>query len=437
VGKAVTGKAVIAEITANSLAEELGLEPGDSIVSINGRSVRDLIEFQYEWAGEDAVLEVEKSSGELLAMEIEKDYDEALGVSFTRAVFGELARCRNKCLFCFVDQMPKGLRQSLYVKDDDYRLSFLQGSYITLTNLSKSMLERIKTQHLSPLYISVHATSGQVRAEMMGNPAAAGLLRILRDLAAAGIEFHTQVVLCPGINDGEVLEQTYGDLAALVGVKSLAVVPVGLTKYRENLPWLEAFTRESAMRIVDWAEEKQKRARTERGTAFIWLSDEFYLLAERGMPAFEAYEDFPQLENGVGMVRLLWDDFEKAALPERAVPPKKIIFLTGVSGTKALRPITDRLNTIQGLTITLLTARNMFFGPSVTVAGLLTGACLLDALQGVEKGSVVFIPKVMQRALSGQFLDGLRPEDVEKRLGVRLIPVQATAGDIVKSILAV
>ncbi len=430
-------RAVIAEVQNNSLAHELGLVPGDSIIKVNEHTVRDLIEFQYEWAGEEVLLEVGKKSGEPVIFEIEKDYDEALGVVFTQAVFDGLKQCRNKCIFCFVEQMPEGLRKSLYVKDDDYRLSFLQGSYITLTNLSKQALQRIKEQHLTPLYVSVHTTQPGLRVQMMGAPDAGDILKVLKELSGAGIEFHTQVVLCPGINDGDSLEQTYHELANIDGVRSLAVVPVGLTKYRDKLSHLDLVNRESAAEIVDWAAEKQQTGRLTKGSAFVWLSDEFYLTAERPLPSFGEYEDFPQLENGVGMARLLLHEFEKLDLPGKVNPAKEIVFLTGMSGAKVLLPIVDKLNTVQGLKITLLSAENSFFGASVTVAGLLTGTCLLSALRDIEKGSIVFIPAVMLRELDGKFLDDLSPRDIEKKLSIRLIPVPVSAADIVSNILTV
>ena len=429
-------RAVIAEVQSNTLAKELGLEPGDSIIKLNSKAVRDLIEFQYEWAGEEVLLEIEKRSGELLEFEIEKDYDEALGVIFTKAVFDNLIQCRNKCIFCFVDQMPQGMRRSLYVKDDDYRLSFLQGSYITLTNLSKRAVQRIKEQHLTPLYVSVHTTQSKLREQMMGNPVAGNILGMLEELSSAGIEFHTQVVLCPGINDGESLEQTYCELSKIDGVRSLAVVPAGITKYRDKLPHITLFNRESAAKIVDWVVEKQQESRRSKGTAFVWLSDELYIIAEKPLPPLSDYEDFPQLENGVGMSRLLLDEFEKLILPKEVSPPKELVFLTGMSAEKVLLPIVAKLNTIPGLNITLIAAQNRFFGPTVTVVGLLTGTCLLSALRDIKKGSIVFIPAIMLRGLDGDFLDGLRLGDVEERLGIRLIAAPVCAAEIISCILA-
>ena len=420
--------AVIAEIEPGSLAEELGLKAGDKIISVNGKKVRDIIEFQFEWAGEEIELAIERD-GESQIFEIDKDYDEPLGVVFASAVFDRIKVCQNKCLFCFVDQMPFNMRQSLYIKDDDFRLSFLQGSYVTLTNLKKEDIERIKKEHLSPLYVSVHATDSELRARLLQNPRAGQLLPLMKDLARAGIEFHTQVVLCPGINDGQYLERTYEDLLKIKGVRSLAIVPAGITKYRENLPEIRLFTSREAREIIAWVHEKQRECQKKRHSNFVWLSDEFYLAAGEVLPGYNTYEDFPQLENGVGMVRLFWQEFSELTLPEQVRPERNITLVTGVSGRYALEPVVEKLNQIKGLHLALKVVVNEFFGPTVTVTGLLTGRCLLSGLKGLEPGTEVFIPSVMLKTQEGRFLDDLRPVDIEERLGVRItiVPVKASA----------
>ena len=429
--------AVITGVRDDSLAVAMGLQAGDRIVSVNNKPVRDLIQFQYEWAGEEVALEVEKKSGEREVYEIDKEYDEPLGAEFEQAVFDGLKVCTNKCVFCFVDQMPQDLRPSLYVKDDDYRLSFLQGSFITMTNLHAKDIERIKNEHLSPLYVSVHTTDPALRAKMLNNKAAGKILEIMKDLAASEIEFHTQVVLCPGLNDGAALEQTYRDLAALKGVKSLAIVPVGLTRHRGKLPALRMVDSASARQLIDWVSARQRECRKSRGTSFVWLSDEFYLLAGRDIPSYRFYEDFPQLENGVGMVRLLWEDFDRFPLPRRISPAREVIFVTGVSGRPAILPVIEKLNTVTGLRIHLITAINSFFGPTVTVTGLLTGRCLLTALSGIKPHSTVFIPSLMLRAQEGRFLDDLTPEEVGNMLQVNLEVVPVKADQIWERILAI
>ncbi len=427
--------AVITDIAPGSLAEELGLKAGDKIISVNGKTLRDVIEFQFEWAGEEVELEIERD-GQQQIFEIEKDYDEPLGVVFGSAVFDRIKVCQNKCLFCFVDQMPFNMRPSLYIKDDDFRLSFLQGSFVTLTNLKKEDIERIKKERLSPLYVSVHATDSQLRTRLLKNPRAGKLLSIMKDLAQAGIEFHTQVVLCPGINDGKFLEQTYEDLLKIKGVRSLAIVPVGITKYRENLPELRTFTPREAWEIIAWVHEKQRECQKKRHSNFIWLSDEFYLAAGEALPEYNAYEDFPQLENGVGMVRLFWQEFSELTFPEQVRPAKNITLVTGMSGQYVLEPIIERLNQIRGLHVSLRAVSNEFFGPTVTVTGLLTGTCLLAGLKGMSPGTEVFLPSVMLKTQEGRFLDDLTPLDIEERLGLKITIVPVSANALLEKIIS-
>ncbi len=428
--------AEILAINPDSLAEELELEVGDVIAKINDKNITDLIQFQFEWAGEEVSLEIEKKTGEKEIYEIEKDYDEPLGVVFNQAVFDGLKYCQNKCLFCFVDQMAPNMRKTLYVKDDDYRLSFLQGNFITLTNLRESEIERIKKEHLSPLYVSVHTTNGELRKKLLNNPKAGKILDILKELSAAGIKIHTQVVLCPGINDGEYLEQTYLDLKDIEGIQSLAVVPVGLTKFRKNLAVIKTYTKETALEIIEWAEKRQQACRATKNTSFLWLSDEFYQLADKKVPPYEIYEDFPQLENGVGMVRLLWDDFAHYNLPEEIKPAKEFIIMTGASGRYALQPIVKRLNEIKGLQVELKVVQNIFFGSTVTVTGLLTGGCLLEGLKDAKEGSKVLIPSVMLKTHENKFLDDLTIAEVEDALGknIKIIHAESTAKDIIDKI---
>lgn len=426
--------AQIAEVEAGSIAQELGLESGDEIRSINNKPLKDLIQFQFEWADEEVALEVRKKSGEDEIYDIEKDYDEPLGVIFSTAIFDKMKLCRNRCLFCFVDQMPSNMRNTLYVKDDDYRLSFLQGSFITLTNVEKSDLDRIKREHLSPLYVSVHTTDPALREEILQNPKAGKIMEIFDDLAESEIEFHTQVVLCKGLNDGPYLERTFEDLSNNRGVLSLAIVPVGRTQFREGLPSLETFDREGARSIIKWLESKQKEVYKERKTSFVWLSDEFYLMAGWELPSYESYEDFVQLENGVGMTRLFWHQFSKQALPAELNKKKKVTIVTGVSGRYALAPVVERLNSIVNLEVDLVTITNTFFGTTVTVTGLLTGTCLLQGLKNIVPGSMVFFPQVMLNSLNGKFLDEMTPEEVGSKLGIELISVDVNPESLVRLI---
>lgn len=429
--------AIVAEVEKESIAAELDLQKGDRIVSINNTPLADLIQFQYDWVGEEALLEIEKKSGEKVVYEIEKDYDEPLGVVFNQAVFDGIKPCRNKCLFCFVDQMPQGMRPSLYIKDDDYRISFLQGSYITLTNLKKKDIDRIVTEKLSPLYVSVHTTDPELRKRILKNPDAGRIAALLQELSEYGIEFHTQIVLCPGLNDGEALEMTFNDLYAIEGVRSIALVPVGITKYREGLPELRRYSVEEAKTIIDWAEKKQQQCLKTRDSAFIWPTDEFYLIAKSKLPDYKTYEDFPQLENGVGMVRLFWEEFDSIILPKKVNKPIKYVCLTGESGQYVLEPVVKKLNLIEGINLDLKVIKNHFFGPTVTVTGLLTGKCLLNGLQDIPKGSRVIFPTVMIRGQEGRFLDDLTINEVASSLEVELIPVPAEPQGFINGILAV
>ncbi|MDR1193379.1 MAG: DUF512 domain-containing protein, partial [Peptococcaceae bacterium] len=308
--------AVIGEVEPGGIAAGLGLAPGDRILRLNGRRLTDLIRLRWEWAGEDVLLEAE-AGGAVKTFPIKKEYDAGLGVRFETPVFDGVRRCGNRCRFCFVDQMPPGCRPSLYVKDDDFRLSFLQGSFVTLTNLGAGDWRRIERERLSPLYVSVHATDPVVRGQLLGRPGGDSLMAVLRRLDRAGIEFHGQVVLCPGDNDGPVLERTAAEFGALAGSLSLAVVPVGLTGWREGLPALRTVSSTQAGEIIDWAEGRQAEFLAAKGSRFLWLSDEFYCLAGRPVPEAVTYEDYPQWENGVGLIRGLLDEAAGYAWPAR------------------------------------------------------------------------------------------------------------------------
>ncbi|MDD4335658.1 MAG: DUF512 domain-containing protein, partial [Desulfotomaculaceae bacterium] len=297
-------------VEPGSIAEELGVAVGDRVTAINGAPVLDLIDFRFLAADELLFIDLKKADGEEWVLEVEKDFDQDLGINFGAGGFGPVIKCINKCVFCFVDQMPPGMRRTLYVKDDDYRLSFWNGNFITLTNLSENKLKRIARQRLGPLYISVHTTNPVLREKMLGSSRAGSIMEQLRFLAEAGIEMHTQVVLCPGLNDAAELERTAGDLISLwPAVKSLAVVPVGLTRFREDLYSLAAFTPEKARALLRWIHTRQKELITGYKHPFIFASDEFYLLAEEPVPAAERYDGFPQLENGVGLTRLFLNEW--------------------------------------------------------------------------------------------------------------------------------
>lgn len=413
-------------VEPGSIAEEAGLVPGDRIMAINGEPVRDLIDYRFLEADESLSIEVKKADGEDWVLEVEKDFDQDLGIDFGAGGFGRTARCANKCVFCFVDQMPPDMRKTLYVKDDDYRLSFWSGNFITLTNLGDEALQRIARQRLSPLYISVHTTNPALREKMLGNPRAGLIMEQLRYLAGAGIEMHTQVVLCPGLNDGKELERTAADLAGLwPAVSSLAVVPVGLTRFRQGLYPLRVFTPDEARRLVRWVGLKQEEYLRELGYPFIFASDEFYLLSVELIPPAERYADFPQTENGVGLTRLFMDEWGEVqgGLPPQARPLKATL-ATGLLGEKVIRPVADRLNGIKGLEVSVKVIKNNFFGRQVTVAGLITGGDLADQIEPGETGDLLVLPAVMLRKGETVFLDGLTPQDLARRLKTRVAVVE-------------
>jgi putative radical SAM enzyme (TIGR03279 family) len=425
-------------VAAGSIAEELGVEVGDNLVRINGNTIRDFIDYRFLITDTYLEIEIIKNNGECWILEVEKDYDEPLGIEFSEIVFDGLKQCHNNCIFCFVKQTAPNTRKTLNLKDDDYRFSFLGGSYTTLTNLSDEEFQRIKQMHLSPLHVSVHSTDPEVRVRMLRNKKAGRILEQIRDLVGAGIELNTQVVLCPGINDGKILEKTIRDLEEfLPQVKSLAIVPVGLTKYRDDLDELRTFTPKEAKEVIKMVKEWQNKFREEYDSNFIYLSDEFYLLAGEEVPSTDYYDDFLQLENGVGMVRLLLDEFEavEEKLPQILVEYRKVTMVTSVSGTKAIEAIINRLNRIDNLDIQLITVENQYFGPTVTVTGLLTGADILNNLSRIDGlGDVTLIPEIVLND-DGLFLDDLSWEDFVKEVPNQVVKVKNQGIDLVEKVL--
>ncbi|NLZ39443.1 MAG: DUF512 domain-containing protein [Firmicutes bacterium] len=408
----VQGK-LVERVVPNSIAEELGIGGGDLVVAIDGKELTDILDWQLAESSEQLLLTIMHQNGELVEYEIEKDYDESLGIVFASPTLDKLRRCQNKCIFCFVDQMPPKMRETLYIKDDDYRLSFLTGSYISLTNLQEKDLQRIRQLHLSPLYVSVHATDPKLRAELMQNQRAGKLLSILKDLAQAGIQFHTQVVLCPGLNDGAALDQTIGDLFALYpSVITLAVVPVGLTGHREGLYPLSTSDKLHAQQVLAQINKWQEYCLKKQQTRFVFAADEFYCMAGIMPPDAEAYEGYQQLENGVGLVRLLlddWDDLQKQ-LPSKLPKPTTATIATGVSAAFYLQPIVERLQQIENLQLNLVPVPNKFFGGGVTVAGLLTYNDLISAADKIR--GTLYLPAVMLKEGKELFLDGHTTEEL-------------------------
>lgn len=429
--------ACIADIIEDSIAEEIGLEKGDIILSINGKEINDILDYQFYVQDDFIVIDVKKADGEVVTVEIEKDEDEELGVIFEDVVFDRMKVCRNRCLFCFVDQMPPRMRKTLYIKDDDFRYSFLYGNFITLTNLKEKDWEKIISMRLSPLYVSVHCMDPELRARMLNNPEAKNISRDLGRLKDAGIEVHTQIVLCPGINDGEVLKDSIEKLAAFYpSVRSIGIVPVGLTKYREKLFPLRTFTPEEAEEIICLIDEYQKKFRKELGIGLVYLADEFFVKAGKPFPEADYYDEFCQIENGIGMARILLDEFEEIVpgLPRR-IEPKEVFLVTGFSAVPVLGPIVERLNLIEGLDLKLIPVKNEFFGEQVTVTGLLTGQDIINTLKGDYRDKIVIIPEVVFKEGEKIFLDDVSLDDVKKKTGARIYTVDGSAVSLVRTVL--
>ncbi|CAK6701512.1 TIGR03279 family radical SAM protein [Synechococcus sp. CBW1107] len=433
--------AVVATVEPGSIGDELGFQPGDRLISVNGVRPRDLIDLQVLVGEEELSLEVEDPDGTRHSVELEKDPDDGLGLAFTEALFDGLRQCNNHCAFCFIDQQPPGRRRSLYVKDDDYRLSFLYGSYLTLTNLTAADWERIEQQRLSPLFVSVHATDPELRSRLLVNPRAGLLLNQLEWFAERRLQIHAQVVVCPGVNDGQALERTLLDLARFgagdwPAVLSTAVVPVGLTRFRPPGDGLIPVDRACARRVIEQVEPLQARFQSSFGSRFAWLSDEWYLMAGFPLPERDSYEDLPQQENGVGSIRAFLEALDQATrrLPRRLPEPRRLSWVVGALVAGALGPVVERLNAVEGLTLRLYGLPSPYWGQEQVVTGLLTGSDLLAGLAGQELGDELLLPSVMLRQGEPVFLDDLGLEELQLRLPVPIRLLQG-ADDLVAACL--
>lgn len=432
--------AVVTRVVPGTLADELGIEPNDRLLSINGELLEDVIDLRFLIADEYVELEVAKPDGEVWILEADKEFDEELGVELQADTFDGIRRCRNRCVFCFVDQMPPGLRDTLYVKDDDYRLSFLHGNFVTGTNLNEADLQRIMRLHLSPVYISVHTTNPDLRVKLLKNPQAGKILEHLQLLIDQDIDIHTQIVLCPDLNDGEELDRTIRDLSNLwPGIRSIAIVPVGLTGYRQGLSPLQTFNQASAQAVIEQVTRWQHQFEQQLGYPLVFLGDEFYLLAEAEIPEDKWYGDYPQTENGIGLVRIFWDTFAEsmAGAPMDLPQPQDYLLVTGVSGAKVLEPVVRELNTIGNLQVQVVAVENQFFGPTITVSGLITGQDIVSSLQNLEIAGEVLIPSVMLKSDEDVFLDGMSVEELSLRIQrpVSIIDVSAGAKALVTKLV--
>lgn len=422
---------LIGAVLAHSIAEELELSAGDSVLAVNGQPVEDLIDYDFLCAGEtELTLLVAKADGETWEIELEKEPDEDLGLVFTASVFDRIRPCRNHCLFCFIDQLQPQPRPSLLVKDDDYRMSFLEGNFITGTNLREQDFERIERLRLSPLYVSVHTTDEALRTRMLGCHKAVPALPLLRRLIACGAKLHTQIVLCPDINDGVYLERTLADLAALFpAVASIAVVPLGLTRYQTN-PQLRLYTPQEARQLLAWLAERQAEFRSRFGTSLVFAADELYVKAGLPFPQAGHYENFDQIENGVGMAAHFLQGWQKLRpqLPRGLSLPRTAL-VTGVNGYAVMQELMADLRAAAGPAVELLRLENRFYGPPTTATGLLTGTCLLAGLP-VGQYDRYLIPDNMLKFGEELFLDDLTVTQVAERLKTPITVVENNAAGL-------
>ena len=428
---------VIRKVFPDSIAEEMELVPGDELISINGQPIEDVFDYHYLVNDEYLEILVRKADGEEWELEIEKDFEEDLGVEFENSLMDEYRSCRNHCIFCFIDQMPPGMRETLYFKDDDSRLSFLQGNYVTLTNMSDHDIDRVIRYHLAPINISFQTTNPKLRCEMLHNRFAGDIFPKVDRLFQAGIEMNGQVVLCKGINDGEELERTIRDLSGyLPHLKSVSVVPVGLSKYREGLHPLEPFNREDALGVLETVHRWQKKLYEQYGLHFIHCSDEWYILAGLPLPEEERYDGYLQLENGVGMLRLLEEEVqEELAHRKGDERVRRVSIATGKLAAPFIQENVERVRTVYGnVEAQVYPIRNDFFGELITVSGLITGQDLKAQLKGKDLGERLLIPCNMLRAGENVFLDDVTVEEVEEQLGVPVAVVDEDGASFVHAL---
>jgi putative radical SAM enzyme (TIGR03279 family) len=433
---------VVEKVESGSIAEEMEIEPGDVLVEINGNKIEDIFDYQYYTQDEYIEVLIRKPSGEEWLLEIDKEYDEELGITFENGLMDEYRSCHNKCIFCFIDQMPKGMRDTLYFKDDDSRLSFLQGNYVTLTNMSDEDIDRIIKYNLSPINVSFQTTNPELRCKMLNNRFAGLALEKAWKLANAGIIMNGQIVLCKGVNDGAELERSIRDLSKyLPNLESVSVVPVGLSKYREGLYPLEPFTKEDAKEVLSIIHRWQERLYPEYGLHFIHASDEWYILAEEELPEEERYDGYLQLENGVGMLRLLINEFDEAFEELKItkgveIPPKEVSLVTGKLAYKYIAEMADKIMLeYPQIKINVYPIRNDFFGEMITVSGLLTGQDILEQLRNEHLGDKLLLPQNVLKSGEPIFLDDMTINELENSLQVPIYIVKSSGQDLIDAII--
>ncbi len=433
--------AIVHGVEKDSIGEDIGFEAGDRLISINNIKPRDLIDYKFLIAEEDLDLEVLDQDGSLHTIHLEKEIDADLGLVFTEALFDGLKQCNNHCPFCFIDQQPSGHRKSLYLKDDDYRMSFLYGSYLTLTNLLPKDWMRIQDQRLSPLFISVHSTDPTLRAQLLKNQRAGLIMEQIQWFADRQLQLHAQIVVCPGLNDNDHLHKTINDLfkyasGDLPTILSTAIVPVGLTRFRPENDGLRPVDKTCAKKVIKLVEKLQNDFESRIGTRFAWLSDEWYLLANQSLPDRPIYENLPQEENGVGSIRSFLENIDKATstLPKRISIKKKCSWVVGKLVEEALEPISSRINKIQGMSLKLFGLSSPYWGKDNIVTGLLTGKDLIDGLMNKDLGDELLLPSIMLKHGESTFLDDITVEEVSKILKIP-IKIVFGADDFVKKAL--
>ena len=426
----------IRTVLPGSIAEELELEPGDVLLAVNDHEIEDVFDYHYYTNEEYLTVLVRKPDGEEWELEIEKEFEEDLGIEFESSLMDDYRSCRSHCIFCFIDQMPPGMRETLYFKDDDSRLSFLQGNYVTLTNMSDHDIDRIIHYHLGPINISFQTTNPDLRCKMLHNRFAGDVFPKIRRLADAGIELNGQIVLCRDINDGAELERSISDMTSyLPALRSVSVVPVGLSKYREGLYPLKPFDAQSAGEVIDLIESWQKKIYPQYGVHFVHASDEWYLLAGRPLPEKDRYDGYLQLENGVGMLRLLKEEVGETLAevnPDGETPKRRVSIATGRLAGPFLKELGKQIETVyQNVTLQIFEIRNDFFGESITVSGLITGQDLIAQLKDQDLGDELLLPTNMIRSGERVFLDDLTIEDAEEALGIPIRIVESGGRDLV------
>lgn len=434
---------IVKRILDGSIAQEMEIEPGDELIEINGEKITDIFDYQYLIQDEYIEVLVKKKNGEEWVLEIDKDYEEDLGIEFENGLMDDYRSCHNKCIFCFIDQMPVGMRETLYFKDDDSRLSFLQGNYVTLTNMSDYDIDRIIKYHLSPINISFQTTNKELRCKMLNNRFAGEALKKVDKLYDAGILMNGQIVLCKNVNDGAELERSISDLTKyLPHLESVSVVPVGLSKYRDGLYPLESFTREDAKEVIATIHNWQQKIYSQHGTHFIHASDEWYLLAEEELPHSEMYDGYIQLENGVGMLRLFITEFEEALNDENernndpSIINEKISLATGLLAYPYIDKMAKQIETqYSNVKIHVYPIKNEFFGEKITVSGLLTGQDIENQLMEKELGERLLLPENVLRSGEQVFLDDMTVSDLESALQVKIDIVKSSGRGFIDAIL--